>query len=73
MIHSDLELQQMDVAAWTPEEGFLHLKKTFDIAASRYPEIMEPHEIRLEDGEQTISGQQAVMRGALRETFGQRR
>jgi hypothetical protein len=72
MTRSDVELYEIEVWEWTEEEGFWHLRKTFDNACKRFPDVMEPYINRSEDLECRSEAKQ-FMRIALRETFSQRK
>jgi hypothetical protein len=72
MIRSDSELHKIPVHEWTEEEGFEHLRKTFDLACNEFPDVMEPYVIRFPEWEDR-DGLKAFMRAALRETFQHRR
>lgn len=68
----DCVLHQLPVTEWTEEEGFQHLRGTFDLACRDFPDVMEPYAVQIAD----IDDRQALksfMRKALGETFGQRR
>lgn len=71
-MRSEAELHAVDVSEWTEEEGFWHLRKTFDGACREYPEVMEPYLNRSADLDGRGEAKE-FMRDALRETFKDRR
>jgi hypothetical protein len=68
-IRPDYITHQLPVTEWTEEEGFGHLRKTFDFACRDFPDAMEPYAVQITD----IDDRQELksfMRKALGETFG---
>jgi hypothetical protein len=71
-IRPDHILHAIPVTEWTEEEGFEHLRKTFDLACRDFPDVMEPYAVQIAD----LTDRQETkrfMRQALAETVGQRR
>jgi hypothetical protein len=60
-------LHDIPVSAWTISEQMSHLRKTFDKACKKFPEIMEPYMARMDN----LNGDElkAFMRAALSETI----
>lgn len=71
-IRPDHISHEIPVSEWTEEEGFEHLRKTFDIECRNWPDVMEPYAIRLADCDDRTEATQ-IMRSGLRETIMVRR
>jgi hypothetical protein len=48
-IRPDYIMHQLPVTEWTEEEGFGHLRKTFDFACRDFPDVMEPYAVQITD------------------------
>lgn len=70
-MRSMAQLDQLSVSEWTEDEGFAHLSATFEAAERAFPEIMEPHSVRLADAVDRAD-KIAIMRRGLRSTLDQR-
>jgi hypothetical protein len=71
-VRPDRILHELPVSEWTEEEGFEHLRGTFDVACVDFPDVMEPYAVQVVE----MTDQQEIksfMRQALRETVTRRR
>lgn len=65
------ELDKIPVSEWTDDEGFLHLKDTFETQSKQHQDALEPYIVLLESADHK-EDQKEIMRRGLRETFSKR-
>jgi hypothetical protein len=65
-------LHGLDVKEWTAEEGFQHLRKTFNDMSEEWPDLFAPYASRLKRAVDRAEMKE-IMRRGLRETFGRLR
>lgn len=70
-VRPDHELHLIQVSEWTEEEGFDHLRKTFDNACRDFPDVMERYVVQIVEMTERAEIK-SFMRRALAETFSAR-